>query len=100
MPPPPTAPPPPTLGYDLTYPETYLSLEPTVVGAAALLKSHGVELDDLQVGDVIGIHSSGAYGVSASPTNFISHDPPREIFVETRDGNVVVTEADTAAAER
>ena len=35
-------------------------------------------LPELHVGDVIGIHCSGAYGVTASPAHFISHDLPAE----------------------
>ncbi len=42
----------------------------------------GVMLPELQIGDVIGIHCSGAYGVTASPAHFISHDLPAEIIVE------------------
>ncbi len=50
---------------------------------------HGVKMDGLDVGDVIAVHCSGAYGLSASPIHFISHDPPKEIIVETRGGEVV-----------
>ena len=42
----------------------------------------GVMLPPLQQGDVVAIHASGAYGVSASPIHFISHPAPREILVE------------------
>lgn len=45
-----------------------------------------VKFRGLEAGDVIGIRSSGAYGLSISPIHFISHPPPREIFVETREG--------------
>ena len=41
-----------------------------------------VELPPLDVGDVVAFASSGAYGASASPINFISHGPPREAIVE------------------
>ena len=41
----------------------------------------GIELPKLQVGDLIAVHSSGAYGVTASPVNFISHKPPTEVLV-------------------
>lgn len=41
-----------------------------------------VELPELSVGDVLAIESSGAYGLSASPTGFISHPAPREILVD------------------
>lgn len=49
---------------------------------------HGVQLPLLKEGDVIGIHCSGAYGLTASPVNFISHEPPKELIVET-DGSVL-----------
>ena len=50
----------------------------------------GVKFRGLDTGDVIGVHCSGAYGVTASPLNFISHDPPSELIVETSDGDVMV----------
>ena len=43
---------------------------------------HGVELPALREGDLLGVHCSGAYGLTASPVNFISHEPPREFAVE------------------
>ncbi len=52
----------------------------------------GVEMPELQVGDVIGIHCSGAYGVTASPAHFISHDLPAEVMVEGPESAPVVTE--------
>ncbi|MCV2866472.1 type III PLP-dependent enzyme [Defluviimonas sp. WL0075] len=42
----------------------------------------GVHLPELAVGDVIAVHNSGAYGLTASPLHFISHEPPREILLE------------------
>ena len=44
----------------------------------------------LDVGDVIGIKSSGAYGLTASPMHFISHTPPREVIVETTGKSLVI----------
>lgn len=41
-----------------------------------------VELPPLAVGDVIAVGSSGAYGLSSSPTRFISHPPPKELLIE------------------
>ncbi len=34
-----------------------------------------------EVGDLIAVMQSGAYGASASPINFLSHPPPREILI-------------------
>lgn len=48
-----------------------------------------VELPGLDVGDVIAVACSGAYGATASPIDFISHDRPKEIMVETIDGQIV-----------
>ncbi|MEX2215017.1 MAG: hypothetical protein WD768_12860 [Phycisphaeraceae bacterium] len=53
---------------------------------------HGVKMPALNVGDIIAIHCSGAYGLSASPTRFISHPPPKEIMVQTRDGKKVISD--------
>lgn len=44
--------------------------------------ANGVELPHLEPGDLIAVHSSGAYGPSASPTGFISHARPREILLD------------------
>ncbi|MDX3899194.1 MAG: type III PLP-dependent enzyme [Sphingobium sp.] len=41
----------------------------------------GVELARLEEGDVVAIHQSGAYGLTASPIHFISHAPPAELMV-------------------
>lgn len=45
-----------------------------------------VQLPPLEVGDVIAIQSSGAYGLTASPIHFISHAAPREILIQTIEG--------------
>jgi len=42
----------------------------------------GVKLAKLELDDVVAIESSGAYGPSASPGGFISHDPPTEVLVD------------------
>ena len=47
---------------------------------------HAVELPTLDEGDLIGIHCSGAYGLTASPLHFVSHPPAKEIVVESAQG--------------
>jgi diaminopimelate decarboxylase len=47
-----------------------------------------VKFNGLDAGDVIAILSSGAYGLSVSPIHFISHPPPREIFVDEVEGKL------------
>jgi diaminopimelate decarboxylase len=42
----------------------------------------GVILPRLEEGDLLAVHSSGAYGLTASPIHFISHPPPFEVMVE------------------
>ena len=42
----------------------------------------GVRLPKADVGDLVGIFQSGAYALSASPTGFLSHDLPAEVWVE------------------
>lgn len=39
-----------------------------------------IELPALAVGDVICVENSGAYGLTSSPTRFISHPEPREVM--------------------
>lgn len=46
--------------------------------------ARGAEFPGLEIGDVVGIRSSGAYGLTSSPLYFISHDPPGEWLVEDR----------------
>jgi diaminopimelate decarboxylase len=58
----------------------------------------GVKFPGLDVGDVIGVRCSGAYGITASPLNFISHPPPKEILVEARDGRTVVEDISASRA--
>lgn len=41
-----------------------------------------LELPEVRIGDLIGIFQSGAYGLTASPTHFLSHSLPSEIIVE------------------
>ena len=41
-----------------------------------------LELPGLALGDVIAIENSGAYGLTSSPTRFISHPEPREAMLE------------------
>ena len=46
-----------------------------------------VTLPITEVGDLVAILSSGAYGYSTSPINFLSHPEPGEIIVEGRSNN-------------
>jgi diaminopimelate decarboxylase len=39
-----------------------------------------VMLPATEVGDVIAVFMAGAYGLTASPTAFLSHDPPAEML--------------------
>jgi diaminopimelate decarboxylase len=41
-----------------------------------------VELPRLEEGDLVAVHNSGAYGLTASPLHFISHAPAAELIVE------------------
>jgi diaminopimelate decarboxylase len=40
-----------------------------------------MELARAEVGDLVAVLQSGAYGLSASPTQFLSHPPPGEILI-------------------
>ncbi len=44
-----------------------------------------LELPETDVGDYLAIEASGAYGLTASPTRFISHPEPREYLVQDGD---------------
>lgn len=41
-----------------------------------------ITLPEVRVGDVLAVSNSGAYGITASPTRFISHPEPVEMIVE------------------
>jgi diaminopimelate decarboxylase len=40
-----------------------------------------MELPRGEIGDLVAVFQSGAYGLTASPTMFLSHPPPAEILV-------------------
>ena len=41
-----------------------------------------IEIGSPEVGDVVAIKNSGAYGLTASPVFFLGHDTPREILIK------------------
>jgi diaminopimelate decarboxylase len=45
------------------------------------LLADGMELAEAEVGDLVAVHQSGAYGLTASPTAFLSHPAPAEVLV-------------------
>ena len=45
------------------------------------LLADGMDMARADVGDFIVVFQSGAYGLSASPTSFLSHPPPAEVLV-------------------
>ena len=51
-----------------------------------------LRLPMLEAGDALAIGSSGAYGLTASPTRFISHPEPREFLVSGEPGRFTVEE--------
>jgi diaminopimelate decarboxylase len=40
-----------------------------------------MDLAEAQVGDLIAVFQSGAYGYTASPLAFLSHPPPLQLVV-------------------
>lgn len=48
-----------------------------------------VDLPAVQVGDLIGVFQSGAYGLSASPVGFLSRPTPAEVLVAGGEARVV-----------
>ncbi|HMO68320.1 MAG TPA: alanine racemase [Novosphingobium sp.] len=61
-------------------PETYTIVGPLCTTIDTLATK--IELPELREGDVIAIGNSGAYGLTSSPTRFISHPEPREVLIE------------------
>jgi diaminopimelate decarboxylase len=46
--------------------------------------ARGRVMPRIEEGDLIAVHNSGSYGLTASPVHFISHGLPREIFVDAQ----------------
>jgi len=45
------------------------------------LLADSMEMAEAEVGDLVGVFQSGAYGLTASPTAFLSHPVPAEVLV-------------------
>jgi diaminopimelate decarboxylase len=45
--------------------------------------ARGISLPYAEIGDLVGIFQSGAYGRSASPLGFLSHPEPAEVFLKS-----------------
>ncbi len=45
------------------------------------LLADNMEMAKAEVGDLVVVFQSGAYGLTASPTAFLSHEPPAEVLV-------------------
>jgi len=45
--------------------------------------ARAIALPKAEIGDLVGIFQSGAYGLSASPVGFLSHPPPSEVWVDS-----------------
>jgi diaminopimelate decarboxylase len=43
-----------------------------------------IEIGTPEVGDILAIKNSGAYGLTASPVFFLGHETPREVFIKDR----------------
>jgi diaminopimelate decarboxylase len=50
-----------------------------------------VVLPYARVGDLVGVFQSGAYGLTASPTGFLSHQTPAEVLVNAGRAEVIRT---------
>jgi diaminopimelate decarboxylase len=48
-----------------------------------------VELPSAEVGDLVGIFQSGAYGLTASPVDFLSHPIPAEVWINNRKPSLI-----------
>ena len=48
-----------------------------------------MKLPDTQAGDLVGILKSGAYGLTASPIKFLSHDHPMEVLAYKGDASII-----------
>ena len=56
-----------------------------IVGPLCLPLDHigrGIDIPEVEVGDLIGVFCSGAYAMTASPLGFLSHPTPAEVLVD------------------
>lgn len=60
----------------------------------------GASLPKAEIGDLIGVFQSGAYGRSASPLGFLSHRSPAEVLVEDGKAYLIRAAGDYADYER
>lgn len=59
-------------------------LESTICGPLCTpsdVLGKAVKLPDIEAGDIVGILQAGAYGLTASPVDFLSHAKPAEVLV-------------------
>ena len=56
-----------------------------------------ITLGELESGDLIGIHHSGAYGPSASPVHFLGYGHPAEVLID--EGSVQLIRRRTTVEE-
>jgi len=59
-----------------------------------------IELPAANVGDLIGIFQSGAYGRSASPVGFLSHPAPAEVWIGDQESTLIQPAEELRPAER
>ncbi len=48
-----------------------------------------IEISSPEVGDILAIKNSGAYGLTASPVFFLGHETPREVLIKDRKARVI-----------
>lgn len=73
-------------------PGTYTLVGPLCTSIDVLASA--IELPEVRLGDVLAVENSGAYGLTASPTRFISHPEPAEVLL---DGGRMIDATESAA---
>lgn len=72
------------------------SLPVTVAGPLCTpldILARDILMSELTAGDYVAVLQSGAYGITASPINFLSHDRPSEAIVENGQIHVLTSHA-------
>ena len=78
--------------------ETYLLVGPLCASFDVL--GNQVSLPPTKKGHVLAIGSSGAYGLTASPTRFISHPEPGEYLVDEIDNKTLISDVTESRMNR
>jgi diaminopimelate decarboxylase len=69
-----------TIGNKINKPTTKVSVVGPLCTPLDIL-ANNMDLPEAEIGDLVVVFQSGAYGYTASPLNFLSHPEPKQVFI-------------------